>query len=277
MTAAHALLEALAIEPIEEHLFRANFVQVEDHPLYGGQVAAQALAAAGATVAAGRVPHSLHGYFLRRGQAHRPTLLQVDRDRDGRSFSARRVVAIQQGQVIFSMSASFHEGGADVVDQHRPGPELGSPDHLTEWTMRRYPAIEIRTEPQPAGRVLPDRFWARVRHAMPAGPLIHACALTYLSDMSTGLVQLLPDVMPAASLDHALWIHEVPRTDEWLLVDLTGLALAGSRGHSWASIYTGDARPCASRARDVWVRRGGDNRLSRRSASRRPRRRGGRR
>src|SRR2546423_10016164 len=105
------LAEALAVEQIDTDLFRSTFLQVEEYPLYGGQVAAQALAAAGATVPAGRVPHSLHGYFLRRGGAHRPTLFQVDRDRDGRSFSARRVVAIQQGQVIFNMSASFHEGG----------------------------------------------------------------------------------------------------------------------------------------------------------------------
>jgi len=254
VTDARDLLEALRVEQIEEHLFRANFVQVEEYPLFGGQVAAQALAAAGATVPEGRVPHSLHGYFLRRGEAHRPTLLQVERDRDGRSFSARRVVAIQQGQVIFSMSASFHEGGAGVVDQHRPGPVLGSPEDLTETRMRRYPAIELRTEPQPPGRVLPDRFWARVRHPMPADRLSHACALTYVSDMSTGLVQLRPDVLPAASLDHALWIHEVPRTDEWLLVDLTGLALAGSRGHYSGSIYTRDGRLVASLAQEMVVR-----------------------
>lgn len=255
VTGAYDLLQALAIESIEERLYRANFVQVEDYPLFGGQVAAQALAAAGATVPAGRVPHSLHGYFLRRGEAHRPTLLQVERDRDGRSFSARRVVAIQQGEVIFSMAASFHDAAAAAVDQRRPAPRLGSPEELTEASMRRYPAIEVRAEPKPPGQVLPERFWARVRHRMPADLLTHACALTYISDMSTGLVQLLPDVMPAASLDHALWIHQVPRTDEWLLVDLTGLALAGSRGHYSGSIYTKDGRLVASLAQEMVIRR----------------------
>lgn len=254
MTGAHDLREALAIEWIEEHLYRANFVQVEDHSLFGGQVAAQALAAAGATVPAGRVPHSLHGYFLRRGEAHCPTLLQVARDRDGRSFSARRVIAIQQGEVIFSMAASFHDATGDEVDQQLTAPQLGSPEGLTDATMRRYPAIEIRAEPQRPGGMLPDRFWARVRHAMPADPLAHACALTYISDMSTGLVQLLPDVRPAASLDHALWIHQIPRTDEWLLVDLTGLALAGPRGHYSGSIFRRDGRLVASLAQEMVIR-----------------------
>jgi acyl-CoA thioesterase-2 len=248
---AHDLLEALAIEWIEENLYRANFVQVEEYPLFGGQVAAQALAAAGATAPAGRIPHSLHGYFLRRGEAHRPTLLQVAADRDGRSFSARRVVAIQQGQVIFSMAASFHEAPTGAVDQLRAAPRIGSPDDLAEASMRRYPAIEVRAEPRPVGQVLPDRFWARVRHALPADVLTHACALTYMSDLSTGLVQLLPNVLPAASLDHALWIHHVPRADEWLLVDLTGLALAGGRGHYSGAIYTTDGRLVASLAQEM--------------------------
>ena len=255
LTGAHDLREALALERIEEHLFRANFVQVEQYPLFGGQVAAQALAAAGATVPPGRVPHSLHGYFLRRGAAHLPTVLQVERDRDGRSFSARRVVAIQQGAVIFNMAASFHDGDAGAVDSALPAPELERPEELPEAGMRRYPAIEVRARPQPPGRVLPDRFWARVRHSLPADPLTHACALAYVSDMSTGLVQLLGDVIPAASLDHALWIHQIPRADEWLLVDLTGLALTGARGHYSGSVFTADGRLVASLAQEMLVRR----------------------
>jgi acyl-CoA thioesterase-2 len=254
VTGAHDLLEALAIEWIEERLYRANFVQVENYPLFGGQVAAQALAAAGATVPAGRVPHSLHGYFLRRGEAHRPTLLQVECDRDGRAFSARRVIAIQRGEVIFNMAASFLEPATGEVDHHLPAPQLRSPEELTDASMRRYPAIEIRAEAQPPGRMLPARFWARVRHAMPDDRLSHACALTYISDMSMGLGQLLPGVVPAASLDHALWIHQVPRTDEWLLVDLTGLALAGRRGHYSGSIFTRDGRLVASLGQEMLVR-----------------------
>ena len=249
------LRAALAVERIEDDLFRANFVQVEEYPLYGGQVAAQALAAAGATVPAGRQPHSLHGYFLRRGEADRPTMLRVERDRDGRSFSARRVVAVQQGKVIFNLAASFHDTAAEPVHQWVEAPALARPEELGELNMLRYPAVEVRAEPQPAGRLqLPHRFWARVRHPLPADPLAHACALTYVSDLSTGLRERLPDIAPAASLDHALWIHRVPRADDWLLVELTGLAVAGRRGHYSGSIFTPDGRLVASLAQEMLIR-----------------------
>src|SRR5207247_9939297 len=102
-----------------------------------------------------------------------------------------------------------------------------------------------------AGRRLPAGLWARVLHAMPADQLSHACALTYISDMSAGLV--VPDVVPASSLDHALWIHRIPRVDEWLLVDLTGLALAGRRGHYSGSIFSQDGRLVASLAQEMVV------------------------
>ena len=252
---AHDLREALALERIDDDLYRANFVQVEEFALFGGQVAAQALAAAGATVPSGRRPHSLHGYFLRRGMAHRPTVLKVERDRDGRSFSARRVIAVQDGEVIFNMAASFDGRDAGGGDVRLPAPELRVPELLPEIAMSRYPAIEVRAEPQLPGRLLPGRFWARVRHPIPDDPLAHACALTYVSDLSTGLGQLVPDFVPSASLDHALWIHEIPRTDEWLLVDLTGLAVAGERGHYSGSIFTRDGRLVASLAQEMLIRR----------------------
>jgi len=256
VTGAHDLVEALAVEWIEEGLYRANFVQVEEYSLFGGQVAAQALAAAGATVPPGRVPHSLHGYFLRPGASERPTLLQVERDRDGRSFSARRVVAIQQGKVIFNLSVSFHETTGEDVQQFVPAPEFAAPEDLPEVSISRYPAIELRADPPTSGRPLPDRFWARVRHALPADEHLHACALTYISDMSTGLVQLVPDLIPVASIDHALWIHRIPRADDWLLVDLVGQALAGRRGHYSGSVFSRDGRLVASLAQEMVVRHG---------------------
>jgi acyl-CoA thioesterase II len=254
-TGATDLAEALALEQIETNLFRANFVQIEDYPLFGGQVAAQALAAAGLTVPPDRAPHSLHGYFLRRGKADRPTVLRVERDRDGRSFSARRVVAIQQGEVIFSMAASFHDEPPGALAQSMAAPHVAPPEELAVAAMRRYPAIEVREEARRPDQMLPSRFWARVRHAMPGDELSHACALAYISDLSTGLVQLRPHLMPMASLDHALWIHQVPRVDEWLLVDLTGLVLTGPRGHYTGSIFTHDGRLVATLAQEMLVRR----------------------
>ena len=251
---ASDLLETLALEQIDTDLFRANFVQVEQWPLFGGQVAAQALAAAGATVPDGRRPHSLHGYFLRRGEADRPTVLRVDRDRDGRSFSARRVVALQHGAVIFNLAASFHEDPAGPLQQQVAAPRIRPPDDLPPSSMHRYPAIEFREDTRPAGQWLPSRFWARVRHPMPPEELLHACALTYISDMSTGLVQLQPDLAPVASLDHAMWIHVTPRVDEWLLVDLTGSVLAGPRGHYTGSIFDADGRLVATLAQEMLVR-----------------------
>jgi acyl-CoA thioesterase II len=205
------LVDALALEQIESGVFRANFVRAEEYPLYGGQVAAQALAAAGATVSSGRVPSSLHGYFLRRGEADLPTVFRVECDRDGRSFSARRVIAIQRGEVIFNMAALFYAEAPGPQAQQTAAPDMPAPHELVESVMGRYPAIEVRAEPKRGKERLPTRFWARVRHALPDDPLSHACALTYISDMSSGLASLLDAVIPAASLDHAVWFHRPTR------------------------------------------------------------------
>ncbi len=252
---ADNLLETLALEQIEVNLFRANFVQAEDHALYGGQVAAQALAAAAATVPADRLPHSLHGYFLRRGESHRPAVLQVERDRDGRSFSARRVIAIQRGEVIFNMAASFHAETAGPVAQRVTVPDVPAPDELPPSALPRYPAIDVREPPRPAGQALPTRFWARCRHQLPDDLMTHACVLTYLSDMSTGLAQFPRDnAVPVASLDHALWFHQPVRLDQWVLVDLEGRLIARSRGVYTGSVFAADGQLVASISQEMLVR-----------------------
>jgi acyl-CoA thioesterase-2 len=232
------LLELLELEVVERDLFRANAVFDDTHPLYGGQVAAQALLAAGATVPEGRLPHSLHGYYLRGGDSSHPTVFRVDRDRDGRSFSARRVVAIQRGEVIFNMSTSFQvvEDGADR--QVEPMPDAGDPAALPSFMLPRLTSMEGRLPAQPYdGKQWPTRFWARCTVPLPDDPLLHAALLTYLSDISTGLSPLHDETHHSGStLDHAVWFHRPLRMDDWVLLDLVPHSVAGGRG--W---YTGTA------------------------------------
>lgn len=243
-----------AVEQIDTDLFRSTFLQVEDYSLYGGLVAAQALAAAGATVPASRAPHSLHGYFLRPGAADRPTIFRVESDRDGRTVSSRRVIAAQQGKVIFHMAASFGEDVGEALDQHVHAPEIAAPEELPVFALPRYRAVELRAEGSLPPTRLPPRFWVRARQPLPSDELVHACALTYISDLSTGLY-LPPDLAPMASVDHALWVHHVPQVDDWLLVDLIGQVRAGRRGLYTGSIFTSDGRLVASLAQEMLVRR----------------------
>ena len=247
------LAETLALERIDTDLFRSVFVQVEDYSLYGGLVMGQALAAAGATVPTGRVPHSLHGYFLRPGAADLPTVFRVERDRDGRTISSRRVSAVQQGRVIFTVAASFGDDVGDTVDQHVQAPDISAPEDLPVHPMRRYPTVEASAEtPVPSG--LPHRFWVRATQPMPPDDLLQASALAYISDLSTG-VRISPGLVPMASVDHALWIHHVPRADTWLLVDLVAQVRAGRRGLYTGSIFTADGRLAATLAQEMVVRR----------------------
>ena len=251
------LAETMSLEQIDVDLFRTTFLQVEEYSLYGGLVAAQALAAAGATVPVGRTPHSLHGYFLRPGASDRPTVLRVERDRDGRTVSSRRVIAVQQGKVIFNMAASFGDDSGEAFEQHVQAPTIAPPDELPVCVLHRYPTVELRAKPPlPADR-LPHRFWVRSRTPLPPDDLIHACALTYISDLSTGL-KLGSGLAPMASVDHSLWVHHVPRVDQWLLVDLVGQVRAGRRGLYTGSIFTSDGRLAASLAQEMLVRRIGE-------------------
>lgn len=231
--------ELLALEEIDQDLYRANLVFDEPFALYGGQVAAQALRAAGLTVPPDRLPHSLHGYYLRGGDAARPTIFHVERDRDGRSFSARRVVAVQGGKVIFNMSASFHvaESGADR--EIIPAPEVPEPAELPGSHLPRLFSMESRLPPQPyPDAPWPTRFWARCTADLPDDPLTHACVLTYLSDISSGLMPLNGDAGESgASLDHAVWFHRQVRMDDWVLMDLVPHSVSSGRG-----FYSGTIR-----------------------------------
>ncbi|MCU1630718.1 MAG: acyl-CoA thioesterase [Pseudonocardia sp.] len=233
------LLDLLTLEPLERDLFRATTVFEEQWALYGGQVAAQALLAAGRTVDEDRSPHSLHGYYLRGGDASRPTLFRVYRDRDGRSFSARRVVAIQNGEVIFNMSASFHVAEEGLDRQFDPPIDAGDPREQQAFTPPRLFSMEGRLPKQPfPGVQWPTRFWARCTQDLPPDPLTQACVLTYLSDILTGLAPLHDGTWrTGSSLDHAVWFHRPIRLDDWALVDLVPHTVSAGRG--W---YTGTVR-----------------------------------
>jgi acyl-CoA thioesterase-2 len=253
------ILDVLDLEEIDRDLFRSRLVFPDPLPLYGGQVAAQALLAAGRTVPEGRLPHSLHGYFLRSGDATRPTVFRVERDRDGRSFSARRVVALQGGEVIFSMSSSFatEAPGPDVVAD--PPPEVERPDGLRGYDVPRLFSMEGRKPSQPyeVPGYWPTRFWARSRVRLPDPALEHACVLTYLSDISTGLSAFPQDEASSGpSLDHAVWFHRPARLDEWVLMDLVPRTVAAGRGWYTGSILTAEGTLVASFTQEALFRPG---------------------
>jgi acyl-CoA thioesterase II len=253
-----SVLELLDLEEIDRDLYRSTLLFPDPFPLYGGQVAAQALQAAGRTVPEDRLPHSLHGYFLRGGDAARPTVFRVDRDRDGGAFSARRVVAVQGGEVVFSMSASFaRPGEGPDIAVHR-APDAEPPNGLHGYSVPRLFAMEGRRPSQPFPHShWPTRFWARSRVRLPDAPLLHACVLTYLSDIGTGLMALeQEDAAPGPSLDHALWFHRPTRLDDWVLVDMLPGTVAGGRGWYTGSVTTADGVLAASFVQESLYRRG---------------------
>jgi acyl-CoA thioesterase-2 len=259
MLTAPSVLDLLELERLDRDLYRSTVLFDLPFALYGGQVAAQALKAAGDTVPDGRVPHSLHGYYLRSGDAAKPTVFRVDRDRDGRSFSARRVVAVQDGKVIFSMSASFHTPSADLDYQEHPAPGTPPPDSLEEW--RPIPellSIEIRVPPQPyPDPAWPTRFWARSTVPLPDSPLLQACVLTYVSDASTGLAGMEEaDTYCGPTLDHSVWFHRPARMDDWTLFDLHPQTAASGRGWYTGRVHTSTGALAASLTQEHLFRAG---------------------
>jgi len=234
------LLDLLELEQLDTDLFRAhNPSHVEGrHRLFGGQVAAQALRAATLTVPDDRLPHSLHGYFLRPGRSDMPTIVRVDRDRDGRSISSRRVTAIQAGQVIFSMSASFQSD--DRGPEFGPGlpADAPRPEEAGDTRIGPFqPLFEIRPVGEhDAAPGLNDTFWARAGVSLPGDPLVHACVLTYLSDMGVGRGELASALREhqSASVDHAIWFHRHVRLDDWVLFSMRPVSAQSGR-----LLYTG--------------------------------------
>lgn len=250
------LLRMLELEEIDKDLYRAGHVFQDQWALYGGQVAAQALRAAGLTVDPARQPHSLHGYFLRAGDSSRPTIFRVSRDRDGRSFSARRVVAVQGGEVIFNMSASFHvvEEGPD--EQVLTMPEAQAPEDGGSYAIPRLFGMEgRRSGPVPDRLTWPMRFWARSVVPLGDDALLHSCVLTYLSDISSGLFPFESAAgRSSSSLDHALWFHRPVRLDDWVLLDLVPHTVARGRGWYTGSLLTRDGVLAASLTQEALFR-----------------------
>lgn len=251
------LLDILRLEQIEQDIYRAGVVFEDKHSLYGGQVAAQALRAAGMTVAADRIPHSLHGYFLRGGDPTIPTVFTVFRDRDGGSYSARRVVAVQRGEVIFNMAASFHRPEEGPSAQSDTMPEVPPPDELEAFSFWSLFSIESRLPPQPYPSALwPTRFWARSAIPLPEGALLHACALTYLSDVSSGVLPSADETAyVGASIDHAVYFHQPIDMNEWVLVDYQSRRTGGGRGWYTGSMFDTEGTLVASIAQETLFRR----------------------
>ncbi|MFD4631453.1 acyl-CoA thioesterase [Streptomyces sp. NPDC058284] len=271
--ALEALLDLLDLEQIEEDIFRGVSRSALVPRVFGGQVAAQALVAAGRTVPDDRPAHSLHAYFLRPGDPGAPIVYTVDRIRDGRSFTTRRVVAVQHGQPIFHLSASFQTYEEGLEHQAVMPPALDPetlptaaemlPRHLPREVADRLletrAAVDLRyADAPPWGTVGQPReprsqVWFRANGKLAdyeADPLLHVCLATYVSDMT-----LLDSVLLAhgrggwavgdvvgASLDHAMWFHRPFRADEWLLYDQESPTSSGGRGLGQARIWTQDGR-----------------------------------
>ncbi len=278
------LVNLLDIEPIEVNIFRGSSPAGEERQrVFGGQVAAQSLMAAGRTVETGR-PHSLHAYFLRPGDPTIPILYQVDRIRDGKSFTTRRVVAIQHGRAIFNLSASFHADEPGLSHQIQR-PEVPLPDelptleerlepyreHMGDWFDRPHPIDQRHIGPLPfihrEGRDPIQQLWIRADGTLPDDPLLHACIAAYASDMSLFDTMLAPHQVRwddgnfmGASLDHCMWFHRPFRIDEWLLYDMDSPTSYGSRGLARGFLYTQAGELVVSMVQEGLMRVGEANR-----------------
>jgi acyl-CoA thioesterase II len=249
------LVELITVKPLEIDRFTAAHSIDGWMGLYGGEVAAQAVNAAIQTVEPGRMVHSLHGYYLRRGNAAKPLTFVVDRDRDGRSYSARRVAARQDGKAIFTLSASFQVPQDGPSAQLVEFPDVASPDD-SEPVDTHLVDFEVRDPDPDPNRGHPTRAWLRCRRPLPAEPNTQVCALVYASDLFSGL----PDVIhidgetKMASLDHAVWIHRPPRCDDWLLIDHHGVSVASHRGWYSSYVFDRDGVLVASIAQEMVIR-----------------------
>jgi acyl-CoA thioesterase II len=228
MDLAEDLRSLLTLERVDKDLFRGrNANYGPRRTLFGGQVAAQCLLAAAATVEPGRPPHSFHGYFLRAGRSDMPVILEVDRDRDGRSFSARHV-----GEVIFSMITSFHAESEATRFDDAPVREVPAPEDtaLGGWNT----LLDVRpvTPTDFLKGVFTDCLWVRSAVSLGDDPLLHRAGLTYLSDLGTGFGQQDRKLVGRGgpSIDHSAWFQEDIRADDWVLVDLRPVKARSARG-----------------------------------------------
>jgi acyl-CoA thioesterase-2 len=271
------------LEDLEVNLVRGRSLQEGSQRVFGGQVLGQALVAGGRTVPAERLAHSFHAYFLRPGDPATPILYQVDRTRDGRSFTTRRVTAIQRGLAIFHLEASFH--ASERGPEHREEmPEVPDPELLPTWG-ERMEALADRAQGQPGPWFLRDRpidirhvtwfdpldpeklpprllVWLRAAGALPDAPRLHQCVVAYASDMTLLDTVALPHAIAwidptwqIASLDHAMWFHRPFRADEWLLYAQESPVAAGARGFATGKLFTRDGSLVVSVVQEGLIRR----------------------
>jgi acyl-CoA thioesterase-2 len=275
------LVALLDLERIEENIFRGLSPSVSLQRVFGGQVAGQALVAATRTVAADRTVHSLHSYFIRPGDPTVPIVYLVERIRDGRSFSVRRVTAVQHGNPIFTLSASFQleQGG---IDHQAMMPQVPQPQQLPTFAerlagypeliefMARIPqAFDIRyvDDPPWVQRALgprenqPHRIWMKADGVLPDDPTLHVCVLTFASDLNLldsvlihhGMAARL-DPISMASLDHAMWFHRQFRADDWFLYESSSPSASGGRGLATGRFFARDGRLVASVTQEGMIR-----------------------
>lgn len=281
------LLRLLELEKIEENIFRGNSQDLGFGNIFGGQVLGQSLSAASQTVPEERGVHSMHGYFLRPGDPARPIVYQVECIRDGKSFTTRRVVAIQKGRAIFSMSASFQvnetgfEHQMDMPDIPKPDDFL-SEQEIARRAMDQIPAqirarilcakpIEIRPvnpiNPSSPQKEKPVRYvWFKAIDKMPDNLFIHKYMLAYASDFGLVTTSLYPhghtfwdSNMQVASLDHAMWFHRDFRMDDWLLYAIESPSASKARGLNHGHIFTRDGLLIASVSQEGLIRYRGEN------------------
>lgn len=280
------LLELLAPERLEDNLFRGQSRDIGTKYVFGGQVLGQALAAAQATLSSPRLAHSLHAYFLRAGNIDAPIVYQLDRTRDGGSFSVRRVTAIQHGQVIFFMAASFQEEESGAEHQ-LPMPTVPPPEDIEpasavpekvlatlptkvqRWLSRTGPFefrhVYPRDELNPPKRPPHQQVWFRLCDKVGDDPQLHQALLAYASDFQLlgtatfphGISYYQPNVQ-MASLDHALWFHRPFRVDDWLLYSIDSPSAQASRGLARGQVYDRHGRLVASTAQEGLIRVVGD-------------------
>ncbi len=278
----NTLIGLLDLEPLEHNLFRGLSPQTGWQRVFGGQVIGQALVAASRTVEH-KIAHSLHGYFMRPGDPKVPIIYEVDRIRDGNSFATRRVVAIQHGKAIFSMSASYQKPETGFEHQQAQMPDVPPPeelpseaelkaqfiDHVPEhvrayWEQER--PIEIR--PTDLSRFVDNKagpavqhVWMRATGPLPQDRALHQCVMAYASDfflLDTSLIPhgrafFDPDLF-LASLDHAMWFHDDCRADHWLLYTMDSPRAKAARGFNRGAIFTRDGRLVASMAQEGLIR-----------------------
>ena len=275
------LLQLLELERLELNLFRGASRDIGSPQVFGGQVLGQALSAAAATVET-RVVHSLHAYFLRRGDYSAPIVYEVDRSLDGHSFSNRRVVAIQHGQQIFTMAASFQtaESGFDhqIVMPEVPPPESlpstdSPPPHMLAQLPERVRRFFQQPRPfefrmvrpieylQPRHEAPAREIWFRAVGPLPDDEMLHRRLLAYVSDfflLDTATLphgsSLLRRTLVMASIDHAMWFHRTLRVDDWLLYAVDSPSASGARGFARAGVFARDGRLVASAAQEGLVR-----------------------